>query len=98
MYWVRNCKNHFSVFDGKAGGCYECNPGFVVSKDKRTCIDLKPYLNNKDTPQARKVLSCRIFKNERPRDCGPNETDLWTEIKGWSFGPNDNSYSVDESD
>jgi hypothetical protein len=69
MYKIRFCKNHFSVFDGKAGGCYQCEPGFVVSKDKRGCIDLKPYLKDEFNVESKFVLSCRIFKHERPGDC-----------------------------
>jgi hypothetical protein len=78
MYWIRNCRHHFSLFNGKSGGCYQCNPGFVVSKDQRTCVDLRPYLGSNFIKEARDVLSCRIFENERPGDCKPNETDDWT--------------------
>jgi hypothetical protein len=93
MYWIRNCQNHFSLFDGKSGGCYQCNPGFVVSKDQRSCVDLKPNLGSNSTKAAGDVLSCRIFKNERPGDCEHNETDLWLSINGGKFEPSDNSYS-----
>ena len=95
MYWIRNCQNHFSLFDGKAGGCYQCTPGYVVSKDRRGCIDLKQYLDRNDTLRSRDVISCRIFKNERPGDCQPNETDGWTGIDPdfGEFQPSDNSYS-----
>jgi hypothetical protein len=95
MYWIRNCQNHFSLFDGKNGGCYQCNLGFVVSKDRRSCIDLKPYLEGIDSKESRDLLSCRIFKNERPGDCEPKETDWWTgtDPDFGEFGVNDNSYS-----
>jgi hypothetical protein len=98
MYYIRNCRNHFSVFNGKNGGCYQCNPGYVVSKDQRNCVDLKPYLGADSTKEARDVLSCRIFKYERPGDCEYDETDTWTYLEpGFGkFEPNDNSYSSSE--
>jgi hypothetical protein len=98
MYWIRNCHNHFSLFNGKNGGCYQCNPGYVVSKDQRNCVDLTPYLGAK-TQEARDVLSCRIFKYERPGDCEYDETDHFTfwAIGFGKFEPNDNSYSSSET-
>jgi hypothetical protein len=50
-----------------------------------------------DSKESRDLLSCRIFKNERPGDCESNESDLAAWRRDEEFGVSDNSYSSSEN-